>query len=199
MTRTAIGTAAMRVARTLAVLAVVLLSVVAGPARGGEKEDELNRALEELTAAVQLVGARAATAAEVLAQLQAQSEALKDEIQSERRRAGAATLRQALQVRRIDADWRLLQQAAAYSLQLEDRLVHFRRAITRLNGYREQVRDDLLLLRTLEAVDSTALLRRVREAVGELHRQCAAPLLVAGSPAAPRDPDALWNDILRRP
>jgi hypothetical protein len=199
MTRAAIGMAGLRVARTLVVLAVVLLSIGAGPARGGEKEDELNLALEDLTAAVHLVSARVATAAAMLAQLQAQAEALKDEIQSERRRAGAATLRQALQVRRIDGDWRLLQQAAAYSLQLEDRLAHFRRAITRLNGYREQVRDDLLLLRTLEAVDSTALLRRVRESVGELRLQCAAPLLAAGSLSAPRDPDALWNEILRRP
>jgi len=197
MTRTAAVIAAKFFRRTLTIAALLLVSAAVCLAAGGQKEEELNRALQDIKGAAHLVGARAATAAAVLAQLQSQSEALKIEIQEERRRVEATTLRQAQQVRRIDYDLRLLQQAAVYTGQLEDRLAYFRAAATRLNAYRQQVRDDRLMLRALDAVDSSALLRRIRQSIDEFQTQCAAPLLSAGKGAGSPELEALWNDIVK--
>jgi hypothetical protein len=181
----------------LRIVGLVLLSAGVCFAAGSESEVELNRALEDVKATVRLVGEKAAMAAAVLAQLQAQSEAFKAEIQEERSRVGAVTLRQALQVRRIDSNLRLLQQAAGYSVQLENRLAYFRSAASRLNAYREQIRDDLLMLRALDTVDSDALLRQIRQEVEAIRRQCAAPILNAASSDGRRDLELLWKDIVK--
>lgn len=197
MTRAAAALAAGRFPRSLTIVAFLLISAAVCLAAGGQKEEELDQALQDIKGAVHLVGARAATAAAVLAQLQSQSEALKIEIQEERRRAGANSLRQAQQVRRIENDLRLLQQAAVYTGQLEDRLAYFRAAANRLNAYRRQVRDDRLMLRALDAVDSSALLRRIRQSIDEFRTQCAAPLLTAGNVEGSPELEALWSDIVK--
>jgi hypothetical protein len=189
--------AMMSIPLALRIVGIVLLSAGVCFAAGNEKEVELKRALEDVKATVHLVGEKAAMAATVLAQLQAQSEAFKAEIQEERSRVGAVTLRQALQVRRIDSNLRLLQQAAGYSVQMENRLAYFRWAASRLNAYREQIRDDLLLLRALDTVDSSALLRQIREEVEAIRRQCAAPILNAASSDGRRDLELLWKDIVK--
>jgi vacuolar-type H+-ATPase subunit E/Vma4 len=185
--------------QALKIAGLVLLAAGVCRAAGGEKEAELNRALGDIKAAVQSVGTRAATAAELLAHLQTQCDALKAEILEERRRAAAATWRQAREIRRIDSDLRLLEQATGYAVQLEDRLAYFRAAAGRLNAYRDQVRDDLRILRALDDLDSSVLLRQVREAVDEFRRQCAAPLLNAKTAPGARDLESLWNDIVKEP
>lgn len=179
------------------IAALLLLWVGTALAAGAEKEAELNLTLHNLTEAARLVAARAATAAAVLAQLQGHSEALEAEIQEERRRVRALTLRQALRVRRIDYNLQLMQQAAAYAAQLESRLAYLRAAETRLNSYREQVRDDRVMLRTLDTLDSSFLLSQVRETIEELHRQCTVPLLVAGKADGIPGLETLWNDIVQ--
>lgn len=185
--------------KALSITGLVLLSVGVGSAAGGNSEAELKLALEKTRAVVQSADARAAAAAAVQAQLLAQCEALKAEIQEERRRVGAATLKQALQVRRIHSNLRLLAQAAGYAVQLDDRLAYFHAAAARLKVYRDQIRDDLLLLQALDSVDSSALLRQVAEAADEYQRQCAAPLLSAASGESPRDLESLWNGVVKRP
>jgi hypothetical protein len=189
--------AMMSIPLVLRLVGLVLLSACVCLAAGNDKEAELNRAREDVKATVHLVGEKAAMAAAVLARLQAQSQALKAEIQAERSRIGVVSLRQALQVRRIDSNLRLLQQAEGYSVQLENRLAYFRTAATRLNAYREQIRDDLLMLRALDTVDSSALLRQIREEVDAIRRQCVAPFLNAASSDGRRDLELLWKDIVK--
>jgi len=183
--------------QALTIAALLLLRVGTVLAGGAEKEAELNLTLHQLTEAARQVAARAATAAAVLAQLQDRSEALEAEIQEERRRIRAVTLRQALGVRRIDYNLQLMQQAASYAAQIESRLAYLRAAETRLNAYREQVRDDRLMLRTLDTFDCSLLLSQARETIEELHRECTAPLLTAGKGDGIPNLETLWNDIVQ--
>jgi len=53
------------------------------------------------------------------------------------------------------------------------------------------------MLRALDAVDSSALLRRIRQSIDEFQTQCAAPLLSAGKGAGSPELEALWNDIVK--
>jgi hypothetical protein len=185
--------------KTTKIVGLILISVGVCLASAGEKELELDRALRDIRASAQLIGERAATAAAVLGQLQDQSQALKSEILQERHRGGAVTFRQALQISRINYDLRLLQQVEGYLVQLQDRLAYFRAATTRLNAYREHVQDDRLMLRAIENVDNSGLLRQIREVLKEYQRQCAAPLLNAKTACGPRELEILWNDIVKSP
>lgn len=199
MIRKAAGMVTTFILKALRIAGVVLLSASMGLASGGMKQAELNQALEDIREAAQSIGARAAATAVLLAHLQTQCDALKAEIQEERRRFGVATWRQAAQVRRIHSDLRLLGQAAGYAVQLEDRLAYFRAAAIRLSAYRDQVRDDLLMLKALDDVDSSTLLRQIRDALDEFQRQCAAPLLYAQLASSRHDPETLWNELLKGP
>jgi len=199
MIRGIAGMATLFIRKTPTIVGLILLSVCVCLAASGEKEVELNRVLEDITATAHWVDERTAVTAAVLAQLHTQSEALRTEIQEERRRVGAVTMRQALQARRIDCNLRLLRQAVGYSTQLEDRLAYFRTAANHLSVYRQQVRDDLLILRTLVTVDHSAFLRQVRKALSEFQQQCGAPLLSAKTDSGYRELETLWNDIVKAP
>ena len=185
------------IGRTAAIVGLILLSAGTCLAFDGDNGSALNRALAEIKMTVQLIDARAAATAEVHGQLQAQAEALFAEIQQERHRRSAITLQQALQVDRIRYDLLLLQQVRGYLMQLGDRLSYLRSAANTLNVYRDQVRDDRLMLQALMDLDSSGLLRQVGEAVDEYRRQCSVPFLKAPAAHAERDLETLWNGLVK--
>ncbi len=176
---------------------MILLSACMCLAFDGDKGGELNRALDEIKITARLIDARAAAAATIHGQLRAQAEALSAEIQQERLRRSAATFQQALQVDRIRYDLLVLQQVMGYLVQLDDRTAYLRTAAHTLNVYRDQIRDDRLMLQALNDVDSSGLLRQLGEAVDEYRRQCSAALLKAQTAYGPRELEILWNGLVK--
>jgi len=181
--------------KTTEILGLILLSVCACMASDGEKGIELNRALNEIRGTAQLIGERVARLAAVYGQMQAQAEALKVEIHQERHRCGALTFQQALQVRRIDYDLRLLQQVMGYLWQLEDWFSYFRTAEHTLAAYRDHIRDDLLMLRALNDVDISDTLRHVGKIVHEYQRKCTVLPPIAQPACGPRELEIIWSQI----
>jgi hypothetical protein len=185
------------IGRVTAIVGLMLLSAGTCLAFDGDKGSALNRALEEIKMTVQLIDARAAATEKVRGQLQAQAEALAAEIQQERLRRNTITLQQALQIDRIRYDLLVLQQARGYLMQLSERLSYLRSAANTLTVYRDQVRDDRLMLQALTDLDSSGLLRQVGEAVDEYRRQCSVPFLKAQAAYGPRDLETIWNGLVK--
>lgn len=185
------------IGKTTAIIGLMLLSAGTCLAFDGDKGSVLNRALEEIKMTVQLIDARAVATEKVHGQLQAQAEALLAEILEERLRRSAITLQQALQVDRIRYDLLVLQQVRGYLMQLGDRLSYLRSAANTLSVYRDQVRDDRLMLQALTDLDSSGLLRQVGEAVDEYRRQCSVQFLKAQAPYGARDLETLWNGLVK--
>jgi hypothetical protein len=185
------------IGRAMAVIGLILLSAGTCLAFDGDKGSVLNRALEEIRMTAQLIDARAAATAKVYGQLQAQAEALSAEIQQERLGRNAITFQQALQADRIRYDLLVLRQVHGYLVQLGDRLSYLRSAASTLNAYRDQLRDDRLMLQALMDLDSSGLLRQVGEAVDEYRRQCSLPFLKVQTAVGARDLESLWNGIVK--
>ncbi len=185
------------IGRVTAIVGLILLSAGTCLAFDGDKGSVLSRALEEIKMTAQLIDSRATATAKVHEQLQAQAEALLAEIQQERLRHSAITLQQALQVDRIRYDLLVLQQVRGYLMQLGDRLSYLRSAANTLNVYRDQVRDDRLMLQALMDLDSSGLLRQVGKAVDEYRQQCSFPFLKTPAATAERDLEALWNGLVK--
>ncbi len=183
--------------RAMALIGLILLS--AGPcvAFDGGKGSVLNRALEEIKTTARLIDAQAAATAAVYGQLQAQAEALSAEIQQERLRRNAMTFQQALQADRIRYDLLVLRQVHGYLAQLGDRLSYLRSAASTLNVYRDQIRDDRLMLQAVMDLDSSGLLRQAEEAVDDYRRQCSLPFLKTPAAVDARDLESLWNGIVK--
>jgi hypothetical protein len=179
------------------IVGLIWLSAGACLAFDGATGDELNQALEEIKSTAQLIEEATAAAEVVQGQLQTQAEALAAEIVLERRRRRVDTFQQALQVGRIRYDLLALRQVTGYLTQLVHRISYLRTAASTLNVYRDQVRDDRLMLRVLNDVDSSDLLRRVREAVCEYRRRCAAAYLTVQTATASRELEILWTDMVK--
>jgi predicted Zn-dependent peptidase len=168
----------------------------AGVAADDGKAQELNRALLDIGAAEQMIWQKAALAESVRQMLRQQADELKSEIQQERRRTNVATFQQALRINRIDYNLRLVQRLFGYIDRLDDRIGYLRSAAQTLDFYRRQIRDDMLILRTLNDADTAGLTRQLASDLGGFKDQTGKPL-VAAAPSALRPLESIWSDILQ--
>ena len=168
----------------------------AGAAADAGKAQELNRALADIGAAEQMLRQRAARAEEARRMLRQQADELKAEIQQERRRTNVSAFQQALQVSRIDFNLRLVQRLFGYMERLEERIGYFRTAAHALDFHRRQIRDDLLILKTLNDADISGLMRQLAADLNGFTAQAEKPLLTA-SALGLRPLEAIWSDILQ--
>jgi hypothetical protein len=178
------------------VVGFTLVAWCAGAAADAGKAQELTRALAEIGAAEQVMRQKAALAEDARRMLSRQAEELKAEIQQERRRTHVAAFQQALQVGRIDYNLRLVQRLLGYMERLEGRIGYFRTAVHALDFHRRQIRDDLLILKTLNDADISGLMRQLAADLNGFTAQAEKPLLTA-SASGLRPLEAIWSDILQ--
>jgi hypothetical protein len=173
----------------IGMIGVLLFAAGVGAADGG-KSAELQQALDDIRRVEQVVRARMGLAESVRGRLKQESEVLKAEIRDEQRRHGLGQYAAAVQVKRIDYDLRLLQRLAGYTEQLEGRLAEFQTILTCFERYRERIRDEMRIVRTLKDGDIGDLLRQIAATAEEVGTRCAAPLVTV--PAAQRPLESIW-------
>ena len=162
------------------------------------KSQELNRALADIAAAEQTINRLTAVAEDACRTLTRQSDELRAEIRLERRRTNAASFAQARLISRIDYDLRLLQRLVGHIDRLNERIGYFRSAGHTLESYRRQIRDDQLMLRTLNDVDTGSLMRQLAVDLGQFRNQAGKPLLTA-SASGLRPLESIWGDLSQGP
>lgn len=178
----------------LVTLAAVLVAVGVCAADAG-KPAELQRALEDIRRAEQGVRTRISQAVELRTRLRQEGEGLKAEIRDEQRRRAIQSYPDALQIRRVDYNLRLMQRLNGYVEQIDARVAELQTFAACFERHREQIRDESRLLRTLKDADISQLLRQVAATVEQAASRCAAPLIVV--PAAQRPMEAVWADAVQ--
>lgn len=168
-----------------------------GTSLAGEdgKSQELNQALADIRSVEQIINQRAALAENVRQRLGQQVDELKTEIHLEQRRCGVASFPQARQISRIDYNLRLVQRLFAYMDSLNNRISGFRAAAHTLEFYRQQIRDDMLILRTLNDADTASLMQQLASELEHLQIQVKRPLLTTLSPGL-RPLETIWSEIV---
>lgn len=177
---------------------IVIFAVTLGTGLAGEngKSQELSRALADIRSAEQMINQRTALAEEVRQRLRQQVDGLKAEIQLERRRTSVAAFPQARQIRRIDFNLRLVQQLLGYMDCLDNRIGCFRAAVLALEFHRQQIRDDMLMLRTLNDADTASLMRQLAADIEHFKKQVDRPLVMASSSGL-RPLDTIWTEVVQ--
>jgi len=177
---------------------IVLFAGTLGTGLAGEngKTQELSGALVDIRSAEQMINQRTALAEDVRQRLRQQVDELKAEIHLERRRSSVASFPQARQISRIDFNLRLMQQLLGYMDRLDSRIGYFRAAVLTLEFYRQQIRDDLLMLRTLNDADTASLMRQLDSDIEHFKKQVERPLVIASSSGL-RPLDAIWSDVVQ--
>jgi chromosome segregation ATPase len=178
----------------LVTLAAVFVAVGVCAADAG-KPAELQRALEDIRRAEQGVRTRISQAVELRTRLRQEGEGLKAEIRDEQRRRAIQSYPDALQIRRVDYNLRLMQRLNGYVEQIDARVADLQTFAACFERHREQIRDESRLLRTLKDADISQLLRQVAATVEQAAARCAAPLIVV--PAAQRPMEAVWADVVQ--
>jgi len=180
-------------------MAVVLVACLFSGALADDagKTATLNRALSEITELGRSIHQRIEEACVLIDNLNQQLQLLKNEINQERGRQDISSFRQAVQIKRIDNNLRLMQQLDAYIGRLNGSVEYFRGANQLLNFYARQARDDLLMLKTLQDADISGLMKKIADAKNEFEMVLNKPLFVASEPY-PRSTEMIWNDIVRK-
>jgi hypothetical protein len=171
-------------------------SLSTGLAGEDGKSQELSRALADIRSAEQMINQRSALAEDVRQRLGQQVDELKAEIQLERRRTSVTSFPQARQVSRIDYNLRLVQQLLGYLDRLDNRIGYFRTAVLTLEDYRQQIRDDMLILRTLDDADTASLMGRLAFDLEHFKDQVERPLVIA-SDSGLRPLATIWSDVVQ--
>jgi hypothetical protein len=185
--------------RKQAAMALVLAACLFGSAVADDagKTETLNRTISELAELTRSINERIEKACALLDKLNEQRELLKNEINQERQLHDITSFRQAVQIKRIDYNLRLIQQLSAYIERLNGRVEYFRGANQLLNFYARQARDDLLMLKTLQDADISGLMNKISAAKDEFEMVLNKPLFVASEPST-RSMEMIWNDIIKK-
>jgi len=185
-----------RMLRTVCVIGFLIGTLGTGLAAEDSKSQDLNRVLVDIKAAAKMINQRTALAEEVRQKLAQQADELKAEIHLERCRVTVASLPQARQISRIDYNLRLVQRLLGYIDRLDHRIDFFRSAVHTLEFYRRQIRDDMLMLKTLNDVDTASLMRQLGADLDHFKNQASQPLLTASSSGL-RPIETIWGDVLQ--
>lgn len=176
-------------------IAVLLLTVGLNASADAGKNDALQQALEDTRRAEQSVRARIALAETIRSRLRQEGDLLKTEIRDEQRRLGLLTYPTAVRIKRIDNNLRLLQRLEGYTGQLELRQAELRAILGCFERYRERIRDEVRMVRTLDDADTGDLLRELSAVVQDVYARCDKPLITA--PAPEPSAERIWADILQ--
>jgi hypothetical protein len=176
-------------------IAVLLLAVGLNASADAGKNGALQQALEDTRRAEQSVRARIALAETIRSRVRQEGDLLKTEIRDEQRRLGLLTYPTAVRIKRIDNNLRLLQRLEGYTGQLELRQAELRAILGCFERYRERIRDEVRMVRTLDDADTGDLLRELSAVVQDVYARCDKPLITAPGP----EPSAerIWADILQ--
>lgn len=182
-----------------AVMAVVLVAFLFGSAWADDagKTETLNHALSEIAELARSINARIEEASALLDKLNEQRELLKNEINQERSLHDITSFRQAVQIKRIDYNLRLMQQLTAYIERLNGSVEYFRGANQLLNFYARQARDDLLMLKALQDADISGLMNKITASKAEFEMVLNKPFFNASEPTT-WSIEMIWNDIIKK-
>ncbi len=182
-----------------AVMAVVLVAFLLGSAWADDtgKTETLNRALSDIAELARSINARIEEASALLDKLNEQRELLRKEINQEVRRQDISSFRQAVQIKHIDYNLRLMQQLTAYIQRLNGSVEYFRAANQLLNFYARQARDDLFMLKTLQDADISGLMNKITTSKAEFEMMLNKPLFNASEPIT-CSMETIWNDIIKK-
>jgi hypothetical protein len=176
-------------------IGILLLAAATWASADAGKEADLRQAFETIRRAEQDILARMGLAETVKSRLVLEKEGLKAEIRDEQRRLKVPNYASAARVTRIDNDLKLLQRLTGYTDQLENRLAEFKVALACLERYRERIRDEAGMVRTLNDAEIGDLLRDLSAMIQDVGTRCGSPLL--SLPATERAAESIWADILQ--
>ena len=176
--------------------AVSVVFAIYSPAHAtGHKTTELEQKTAEISSLKNDLSAKISRAIEKREQLTGKMEALKQEIKQEREQWQIDTFQQALQNARIDYNLKLIQLLFGYIQGLTQKIVYLQNGREILDFFLQQVRDDLLMIKTLNNLEIDKLIAQINTVLDEFIPEIGKPMFDAEDIPL-EDTEKIWNEIV---
>ena len=122
-------------------------------------------------------------------------EALKTEIKQETEQWQIDSFAKALQNARIDYNLKLIQLLLGYITGLSQKIIYLQNGHETLDYFLQQVRDDLLMIKTLNNLEIDKLIGQINAVLDEFIPEIDKPMFdVDGVPL--KETKKIWNEIM---
>ena len=161
----------------------------------GLKTTELNRKMSEISSLQQNLTGKIAQAVEKKDQLEQKALELKNEIQALKRQFKIASYQLAIQNARIDYNLKLIQLLFGYISRLNEKIEYFKNGQETLTFFFQQAEDDLLMIKTLNDLETDKLIGQINETLDEYIPETGKPMFDVNDVPL-KDTEKIWNEII---
>ena len=181
---------------SLAALMICFLHCATGYANE-YKTAELNRKMAEMSSLQQSLSEKISLAMQKRLQLYQKMAALEKEIKAETELLQIESYPKAIQNPRIEFNLQLMKLLFGYRTGLTEKINHLQNGYQTLDFFRQQVQDDLLMIKTLNDMEIDKLIARINLILDEFLPELSKPLFDANETAS-KDTQIIWNEMIEQ-
>ena len=182
--------------RSLAALLIYLLHCGNGYANE-HKTAELNRKMAEMLSLQQSLSEKISLALHKRLQLSQKMADLENEIKAETEQFKIRSYPKAIQNSRIEFNLQLIKLLLGYRTGLTEKINHFQNGYQTVDFFRQQVRDDLLMIKTLNDMEIADLIARINLLLDEFLPELSTPLFDASNTTS-KDTEIIWIELINQ-
>ena len=161
------------------------------------KTAELNRKMAEMSSLQQSLSEKISLAMHKRLQLDRKMAQLENEIKAETEPLQKASYPNAIQHPRIKFNLQLMKSLLGYRTKLTEKIDYFQIGYQTLDFYRQQVQDDLLMIKTLNDMEIDKLIARINSLLDEFLPELSQPLFNAKDIDS-SDTETIWNEMIHQ-
>ncbi|UCD77055.1 MAG: hypothetical protein JSW26_16685 [Desulfobacterales bacterium] len=162
----------------------------------GLKTTELNRKMSEISSLQHNLTGKIAQADEKRDQLQQRVLELKNEIKAQMGQYMIESYQMAIQNPRIDYNLKLIQLLLGYIARLNEKIEYFKNGNETLTFYFQQAEDDLLMIKTLNDLETDKLIGQINAILDEYIPETGKPMFDVNDVPL-KDTEKIWSEIIK--
>jgi hypothetical protein len=178
--------------------AMMIYLLLCGPNYASEhKTTELNRKMAEISSLQQNLLNKISLAMQKREQLKQKVDELEKEIKQEKEHLQIESYLKAIQDPRIEFNLKLIQLLFGYMTGLTDKISYFQNGYQTLDFFRQQAKDDLLMIKTLNDMEIDKLIAQINSILDEFIPELGKPIFDTNDITA-KDTEKIWNEIIQQ-
>ncbi len=130
-------------------------------------------------------------------QLKQKVDELAKEIKLEKEQSQTESYLKAIQNPRIDFNLKLIQLLFGYLAGLTEKINYFQNGYETLDFFQQQVRDDLLMLKTLNDMEIDQLTAQINSVLDEFTPELGKPIFNTNDIQS-KDTEKIWDEIIQQ-
>ena len=182
--------------RSLAALMMYFL--LCGPNYASEhKTVELNRKMDEISSLQVSLSQKISLVMQKQKELEQQVHELEKEIKQKKERLQIDSYLMASRIPRIKLNLQLIQLLIGYLSGLKNRIGYFQNGYQTLDFFRQQIQDDLLMIKTLNDMEVDTLITQINSVLDEFIPELSRPIFDVNEITS-EETERIWDGIIQR-